>query len=151
MAEIDKPAPNQVLLTLLQQNLPEYINSLGKPQTFEIRPRYSSDYLPALYSILTSATPEQRGIPHGKHVLDRVNVTIMYYTDDLDLLWSGYQAIKEIVVGNNKVASTTQFSSPQIQWTMIKDVDFDYVYLSEESLIGFVAVTFEAVYDENYT
>lgn len=146
----DKP-PNEIFLDLLQDNEGDYIDYMGKILTHEIRPRLMSDSVPSLHSILDNADPEQRGIPHGKHVLDRVQFQIVYYTWDLSLLWSAYQSIKEIIVGNNKVQNTTQFTDSGIKWSMLRGANFDFIFVDQEELLGTFSLIVEAVYDESYT
>ncbi len=145
----DKP-PNEVFLDLIQDNELDYIEHMGKILTHEIRPRLRTDPVPAIHSILDLADPEQRGIPHAKKVLDRVQFRVYYYTDNINHLWSAYQSIKEIIVGNNKVQNTSQFTSSGVEWSMLRGADFDFILVDQETIVGYFYITVEAVYDESY-
>lgn len=150
MANDKEKPPHEIFLDLLMDNLQDYIEYIGKIKLFANRPRMIGDQSPAIYSILDSSEPQQRGIPHGKKVLDRVLIRVEYYTYDMNKLWSAYQTIKEIIVGNNKVQDTSQFTDSKIEWSMLKGATFDYLYVDEEVLLGKFTVLLQAVYDESY-
>ena len=145
MTSILESSPNEVLLDLIQEQDKDTYPFLKEIMGYIDRVRLDGDPAPSLHAVLDGASPQQRGIPHGKHVLDKVRVRVFGFVEDRGDLWKFYQTIKQIIVGNNQVQSTTQYANTGIEWSMLQDVDFDYILTGE-----FITSYFDMVVEINF-
>ncbi len=150
MTNVKDLPPNQIFLDLIQDNQDDYIREMGKVLTYSPVPPSQEDQFPAIYSLLDFTETDQRNIPHGKTVLEEVNITVLYYTDNYDNLWNAYQSIKEIIVSNNKVQSTPQFASTGFQWSRVGRTEFDTVYDENRTAMHFFSMSVKTVLQESY-
>ncbi len=150
MVNVKNVEPNQVFIDLIQSKQNDYYELMGKVLTWAVVPPQESDSYPALYSLLDYTETEQRNMPHGKTVLENVFITVLYYTDNYENLWNAYQSIKEIIVSNNKVQSTPEYSSTGIQWSRLGRTDFDTIYIDKETAIHFFSMSVKTVLQESY-
>jgi len=149
MTSVDDAPPNEVLLDLIQSYRGQYSN-ISDLQLISNTHRYREDPLPSLHCLLDTANPEQRSIGSGKKVLDRVRVKLVYYSADNRDIWKMYQTIKQIIVGNNQVKSTSQYPSTGIEWSVLGDVDFDVFEINREVELNYFDMVVEAVFQDNY-
>ena len=143
--------PAGIILDIIQDQYYAY-RDLVEPVAFwqaQI-PRLPNDPIPAFYSFYGTTHVEQRNIPEYNTTLERNVIQLSYYTHNKDILWNVQQIIKQILVSDIKVQTTSQYINTGIQWIKLVDFQFDYIFNSEEKLIINMVATLEVVFQENY-
>lgn len=149
-------SPYGYLADLLQQNLAKFTKDIKNLKGVKLvvgRTMKRADHRPMFY-VLPNRTiiKKQTGIGLQKTLLKNMDVTVMYYTDDLgEDLFVIEQFITQIYVVNNQLVETKQYKNINQEFMQIGDFDYGYVYDAEAHLeMKHISTNIRVAYQDSY-
>lgn len=144
-------APYEVMLDLIQSVWSDFVDDAEPILSFVSgRPLLQSDPIPSMFSIPISCEIEQRTIPENKTTLDIFEFEIRVYTYKAQLQFTYQQILKQILISNNKIQETQQYSNSGIEWTEVVKFDYKPILLSEEHVFFEISCTVKCAFQDSY-
>ncbi len=143
--------PYEVILDLVQHNWAIFVDDTERCGFFVAgRPRLGEDEIPSMFSFPRYNNVSQRTIPENKTTLEEFTFEIRYYTYNNDVLFNVQQALKQIIISDNKVQTTEQLIASGIEWIKVEKFEYNYILTETEHIMYELAVTITCAYQEDY-
>lgn len=140
---VNKEAPpTEVFLTYIQDQIHLH-PLLSDIQMFSNRIRKNSDLVPSLHALLDTVFIENKTITRPMGKLQRVRFKLVYFNPDPTEVWSVFQTIKQIIVGNDNVQETSEYTDSGIEWSMVQDTQFDAHVQNQDTVLYFFDMAIE--------
>lgn len=143
--------PYEVILDLVEHSWANYIDDTERIGSwFSGRPMLSGDLIPAMYSVPRFNEVDQRTIPENKTTLEEFTFELRYYTYNHEILFNVQQALKQIIISDNKVQETQQLIESGIEWIKVSKFEFNPIWVNQEHVMFELIATITCAYQEDY-
>ena len=109
-----------------------------------------SGEIPSIFSVPIECDIEQLGHGENKGTLDVFEFHVKVYTYNADLLFNYKQILSKILIFNNKLKNTTQFSDSGIEWTNVTNFTYIPYLISNEHIYYEILCTVQCAYQDSY-
>lgn len=157
MAKSTNKDPRKVVIDLVQKEYKKLYqrndeglkDKLEHIKGFHIRPRLPADKYPSLHCYFDTTFHDQRGIKQ-KVSVDKHQLNVSFYGRHEGKLWNVHQSIKEIIVGNNKVASTKQIASTGVEIINVDRTEWFSIMEGKEKVVYYFVMEVVVTLQESY-